>query len=321
MKKAILIVVVALFALACIFFGFFSSLGLALFQIRTNASTRGPVGIEQMVVEPTYTPWVTPTTAQATYTPIQPTLTPILPTSTPLSTPIQPAGVPTGEQYDFGGVRFAVDPGIASRASGQVVLENAGTPDSPYWELHPQHTRIVLEGYAVGPSAFQPVIAVYPVADYRRVSEPSQKMLDNLTELLAQKPAEVDQLPYLPVINAVQVFHSNLAYLDFQNGSGVRFLTQYDQYPAPVNNYDLFYTFQGLTSDGRYVVSITLPVNHPSLPAHPDVLSTGELEAIARDAEQYYPAQVAALAAQPDSSFTPDLAKLDALIASLRYEP
>jgi hypothetical protein len=100
----------------------------------------------------------------------------------------------------------------------------------------------------------------------------------------------------------------------------VRFLTIYAQYVAPVNNQDLFYTFQGLTADGRYFVSATLPVNHPSLRADLNAFSTSELDTITKDYDQYRNDAAAALATQPNASFTPSLERLDALIASLAIE-
>ena len=45
----------------------------------------------------------------------------------------------------------------------------------------------------------------------------------------------------------------------------MRFLTEYGQYPAPVNNHELFYHFQGFTSDGEYYIVATLPVTAPVL--------------------------------------------------------
>ncbi|MEO8354588.1 MAG: hypothetical protein ABI621_01610 [Chloroflexota bacterium] len=45
--------------------------------------------------------------------------------------------------------------------------------------------------------------------------------------------------------------HPLMQVINFQNGRGIRFLTQYAQYPAPINNHELFYHFQGLTNDGK----------------------------------------------------------------------
>ncbi|HEX9387675.1 MAG TPA: hypothetical protein VF918_15235, partial [Anaerolineales bacterium] len=53
--------------------------------------------------------------------------------------------------------------------------------------------------------------------------------------------------------------------ISFQNGQGVRFLTEYAQYAASANNHDLFYHFQGLTRDGAYYIIAILPITVPVL--------------------------------------------------------
>jgi hypothetical protein len=220
-------------------------------------------------------------------------------------------------RYNFQGVALTVDPAVASDFSGELVPERPASSDMPYWEIKPEYVHLTPEGYPISGTPLQPAITVYPVEDYRRLSEQAGKTIDFLSDVLARRPADESKMPFLPVINAVQVFHSNVRYLDFQNGSGVRYLSVLAQYPAPVNNMDLFYTYQGLTADGRHYVSIILPVSHPSLPARPDALTQSEMEQIARDAG-YYPATAAMLSTLPDSSFTPDLEKLDAMVESLQ---
>ncbi|MDX1436583.1 MAG: hypothetical protein R3335_07230, partial [Anaerolineales bacterium] len=185
------------------------------------------------------------------------------------------------------GVSFSLDPAVAAGAQGQVVPENPGSQDGPYWEVHPQYVSISLDGYPLSGTQMNPGIYIYPIEDYGRLSPQAGGILDSLKDFLVQKPSDADQIPFLPIFNAGQVFHSNVDWLDFQNGSGVRFLTIYAQYPAPVNNQDLFYTFQGLTSDGRHSVSVILPVNHPALPADLAAVSESEMEAILHDYDLY----------------------------------
>jgi hypothetical protein len=228
-------------------------------------------------------------------------------------------GGPAGERFSFNSVSFTLDPAVSAGASGQLLPENPGSADGPWWEIHPEYVTIALEGYPLSQTAFQPVIAVYPLSDYRRLSDQAGKNLDSLVDILNRKPADERQMPFLPLINAGQVFHSNVKYLEFQNGSGVRYLAVMGQYPAPVNNQDLFYTYQGLTSDGRQFVSIVLPVSQASLPQSASALPVSELEAIAKD-PAYYGTMAARLNALPESSFAPDLAKLDAMVASLAIE-
>jgi hypothetical protein len=111
-----------------------------------------------------------------------------------------------------------------------------------------------------------------------------------------------------------------LKYLDFKNGQGVRFLTQFDQAYLPINNDELFYTYQGLTSDGKYYVAAVLPVNAADLPA--DGTVTDELKAgdFGANFMLYLEQVVKQLESQPATSFTPDLGKLDAMMASLEVK-
>ena len=227
---------------------------------------------------------------------------------------------PAGKRFTAQGVSFVVAPAVASSATAETVPEVPASENGPYWEVNPEYLRISLEGYPLQETFFSPVISVYPVEAFKAKSPPASAILEQMKIFLAEKPATADQIPFLPIFNAAQVFHSNLEYLDFQNGSGVRFLTEMAQYPAPVNNYDLFYTFQGLTSDGRYMVSMILPVNHPNLPSRPDSLSTDALEAMTQRYDQYRAEVAAELEAQPASSFTPDLDLLDAMVKSLEVE-
>lgn len=232
--------------------------------------------------------------------------------STATTAPAQPAA----NRFTYEGVSFDLDPAIATGANGQIVTEKQGSTDGPYWDANPRYPNIILRGYPITQSAFQPIIAVYPVEDFRRLSPPAAQIIDQLQNLLAQKPADQERIPLLPVWNAAQVFHSNMQYVNFQNGSGVRYLTLYAQYPAPINNKDLFYTFQGLTSDGRYYISAILPINQSSLPASAEAVSQADKEAQAKNST-YYPNIASTLSAQPTNGFTPDLSKLDALITSL----
>ena len=73
-------------------------------------------------------------------------------------------------------------------------------------------------------------------------------------------------LPPGRCFNPGHVIASNIDTIPFQNGSGVRFLTEYAQYFAYVNNTDLFYHYQGLTADGQYYVIVILPLTAPVLP-------------------------------------------------------
>ena len=95
-------------------------------------------------------------------------------------------------------------------------------------------------------------------------------------------------MPLLPINNAGQVLHARVHYLDFDNGSGMGYLTQITMGPSRINNQELFYTFQGLTADRAYYVVAFFPVSLASLPATGQ-LSDDELASLMAD----YPAYLA----------------------------
>jgi hypothetical protein len=87
----------------------------------------------------------------------------------------------------------------------------------------------------------------------------------------------------------------------------------------PINNYELIYTYQGLTTDGKYYVAAVLPVTHPSLPADGNVTGNEPAE-FNSDFPAYLVNVVDTLNPQAANSFTPDLTQLDAMMSSLEIK-
>jgi hypothetical protein len=200
---------------------------------------------------------------------------------------------------------------LAQDVTVETVPAQPASPDAPYWATGPEYRLLTLQGYPVTNSLHKPQIFVYPVADMASANEGMAMIAADLQTLLqTRQPGE--NLPYLPLYNAGQVMHAQVQFLDFKNGTGVRFLTQHDQGILPINNYELVYTFQGLTADGRYYIAAVLPVTHPDLPSsdavNPDLVD---------DFQGYLARTAAMLDGQPADSFMPDLNVLDALVRSL----
>ena len=101
-----------------------------------------------------------------------------------------------------------------------------------------EYRRVTLQGYPVTGSIMQPQVFVYPVADLAEVKQTAGKMAADLHALL-QSRQPGDELPFLPLINAKQVMHQQVQYLDFKSGKGVRFLAWYSQGMMMVSNADL----------------------------------------------------------------------------------
>ena len=243
----------------------------------------------------------TPTAVPAVTVVVQPTGTPIKATST------QSAAQSTAL------VTVNVS-GVAQDVSLQVVAPVPSTADAPWWMAMPEHTRLSLQGYSISDHLVEPQILVYPVRDLG-INQAAETVADDLQTLLRNHHVD-ERMPFLPLYNAAQMMHTRAKYLDFANGQGVRFLTWYSQGIVPVNNHELLYTYQGLTSDGEYYVAAVLPINLPELPA--DGQDTGNLAGdFSNDYLAYLADMVTNLEQRADDAYTPDLGKLDAMMQSI----
>ena len=253
----------------------------------------------QQVSTPTSLPTVQPT---ATMLPAQP---PTQPSAT------QPPAQATKPAASTSGPITLDLAGIAQSMTVETVAAVPASPDKPRTEVMPQYRRVTLQGYPVSNHRMQPQIFIFPAGDLASANENAGKAAADLQALLQSRQAG-DKLPFLPLDSSLQVMHARVEYLDFKNGKGVAFLTQYNNGIVPINNMQLIYTFQGLTSDGKTYIAAVLPITQADLPATDQASSIAGAEFQAAQAKT-----IAALEQQPGGSFTPDLAKLKAMIQSI----
>lgn len=238
------------------------------------------------------------------------------PTAVPEATlpePTTPADTPTAVPAPDT-LPLSVDfSGLAQEITSQVIPEVSPEEYKPWWEVMPKHTVLTLQGYPVSGHLMKPQIFIYPVGQLG-INEAAGGVATSLKALLASQQVD-EAMPYLPPYNAAQVMHAQVKFLDFKNGKGVRFLTQYDQGILPLNNHEILYTFQGLTSDGKTYIAVVLPINLTGLPA--DENDTANLpDDFVESFPKYLADAVEMVEKQPASAFTPDLSALDALIQS-----
>jgi hypothetical protein len=231
----------------------------------------------------------------------------------------------------YGVMNLVVPPGIADGA-GFRDEPRVANEDAAWWQKTPGHLVVTLEEYYIlkGKSIL-PQIYVFPAKDYAELLPAAFESMHRLNNLFAitGEPIRAEELPGVPFFNAQQVFASNIQVITFQNGRGVRFLTEYAQYPASANNMDLFYEFQGLTNDGAYYIVASLPITFPMLAETSDAgapLPVGGIQYpyIAdpkADMQAYYAAVTVLLNNTSPESFTPTISQLDALIQSMLIKP
>jgi hypothetical protein len=236
-----------------------------------------------------------------------------------VSTPIpnQSGGIPVS----YENVSFVIPSGMASGAD-TVTMTSVDTNSGAPWEIAPTHLRFTLTGYQLQGKFFEPQIYVYPADEYAQVNSVASEQIERLKRALAGSPLLKETLPNVPFFNAEHIIAANIQLLKFQSGSGVRELTQYDQYPAPINNHELFYHFEGLTSDGKYYVLAILPITAPILAEDEKPESSVPTGGIpvppnTGPTDVYYFSVTEKLNSLTPDSFTPPLNTLDSLIQSI----
>lgn len=222
---------------------------------------------------------------------------------------------------DFEGISFSYDDSIADSVTMAIVpqhVDEYGFPGNTY----PNHFKFDFNGYCLEDTFHQPVIRVYPIAEFTSIDSYSGDVIDQLQTLLQTKPAiPLNQLmPLLPRWNAGQMFSAKAHYLDFQNGSGLRYMTMHGQSFYPIDNYHMFYTYQGITNDGKYVVSAILPITNPALPLRGED-GIEDWNAFFEFFETYiFQAATQVDEFTPDS-FVPSMTLLDEMMASFLIRP
>jgi hypothetical protein len=175
----------------------------------------------------------------------------------------------------------------------------------------PEHLRFVYDKDQLSMPVLyrERQLLVYPLNAYRelfRNAPAEQYKFDNdirrLKNLILRRPENAAGIiPVLPPVESIQLFCSQVRYLDFVGGAGIRFITRYSMEDNPTATENIVYTFQGLTSDGRYYISAFYPITVTALPE--TVVTLAILNFLNRLAP---------------ADFTPDLDKVDGMIKSLQ---
>jgi hypothetical protein len=258
-----------------------------------------------------------------TATPAVVTVVPVasdIPTATEPPTATQPPASQTNVTCNE--VALFLDPALASGFSCQSVPEVSGQ-NNAYFNVNPKYTELSLTGYVLSDRFFTPKIDIYPIQRFSELlPDVIPARLALLQALVGGGPTGDKGLPFLPIFNAAQQFFAQYKLISFAGGNGIRYLTQFSQFFDPINNHEMFYTFQGLTSDGKYWVSAILPVSDPVLPADGNNPPNGQSqEEFGNNFPAYLDDLTTQLNAQPAEIFSPTLSMLDALVTSIRIQP
>lgn len=147
-------------------------------------------------------------------------------------------------------------PGLSGMPEHLVYGFNGASVDS-FAPVYPQLRVFPVEPY----EAMYDHAGITAITEY--IAALKQQIVQGSTEL----PADMSQpLPFLPVFNAAQDLAANVKAVEFNNGNGYRFITHYGQAADAFLSGQVFYTFQGLTDDGKYLVVLMFPLETDLLP-------------------------------------------------------
>ena len=134
-------------------------------------------------------------------------------------------------------------------------------------------TAIYFSDYDPLMSAIAPQVTFYRVDDLGRTSfslmEVALRVFDiinNINAGFTTADGVLDELPFLPYQTAGRTVNILPEKLDFENGSGIRTIVSFqDTLYAGTGNSNLYYSFQGITSDGNIYVSAVFPLESSAL--------------------------------------------------------
>ncbi|HLK57804.1 MAG TPA: hypothetical protein VKU00_14655 [Chthonomonadaceae bacterium] len=232
----------------------------------------------------------------------------------------------------YGNTRFNTQGlDFAAGVTHQFLKASPLKPDTPPGDEWPAHIEFKFPHYFDGKlgkllnpaSGEPPLLAIYPTADFAAIQWDEE--LKNLKALLKKRPggnrllAAAKTLPYLPIPEAAQMLHADAIYLSFRNGTGIRYITHYAQDVSPYTADCFFYTYQGLTRDGKTYVSATFPLYISLFPRQiPDKFDYKNFD---KQEAGYRAAGVRKLnTADINKDFMPSIALFDRLIASIKID-
>lgn len=241
-------------------------------------------------------------------------------TMPPTNTPIA-----VEDTVTLNNVTIAIPQGLAQDALSEMVSA-VTDPNAAPWETAPDHLKFTLTGYQLQDKFHQPRIFVYPAEAYAQLQPGAAESIKRIKMLTTGAPLSKELMPGVVFFNAGQLISSKMEVFAFQDGSGIRFLAEYAQYPATINNHELVYLFQGLTNDGKNYILAILPITAPILAEtdKPDAAIPAGGVPVPADTgpnETYYADITDKLNMLAEDDFQPSLSALDALVQSMVVAP
>ncbi|HEY9678536.1 MAG TPA: hypothetical protein V6C76_11035 [Drouetiella sp.] len=200
--------------------------------------------------------------------------------------------------------------GIAKSTKVQIVPKEKYDKEEEIVHLNgaPQHVKVIFDGKKVESDNdfMDQHLLIYPIKEWEATFPPMfkkefNKRISDLKKMIATKSgAGLKELPILPDSDGAELLHSKIKPLAFKSGSGITFIACYGNGDGPYKADDFFYTFQGITADGKNYVSFFWPVTATGM--KPDTEQ--------KKAEKF-------IEDLPRAKFSPSLEALDKAVSSI----
>ncbi|MFN2145505.1 MAG: hypothetical protein ACK2T7_09125 [Anaerolineales bacterium] len=165
-------------------------------------------------------------------------------------------------ELNIGGIQLFYDPNLIEDIQGEWKEASGGLMSEP-WPAS-MHYDLLLDAGTMD------LVEVFAL---EHASASYELAIGEIEDLLRGQPTQgLDCIPEVARDTAVQQcshqqFVSNIKYLKFKNGEGVRWVTVYAiQDAVAVSNEYLVYRFQGLTDNGECHLSASFHITHDQLP-------------------------------------------------------
>jgi hypothetical protein len=251
------------------------------------------------------------------------------------------------KEFSFENVSFVYDTSLFSDVKGETVSASLlEDPTHKPSNVYPNHINFVFKKPYTGEQTSgeelysDSLIDVYPIEEYKKAYSfygiNLEREFGDLKEITAKSSkfspgSGKKQMLYIPFVDEHQAFYSNVKVLQFQNGKGLLYLTQWQPDEHVINNTRLQYIFQGITNDNKYFVFMTFPVSVKGFPKDDDARYQDKYERL-NDTSEYWSKNYQNLYAKyaletavkldkmPPEDFTPNLNKIESLIRSLKIK-
>ena len=254
---------------------------------------------------------------------VQPTVEPTATKEPPaVATATKEYITPNVVTFEYKGFTLEYPDGFFDKVTGKIAPVELNDPQGTGWTGPiPETYQIDFTGLPITNPSHPAQMLVFPIKEFQAVNAPAGDIAQKLDAILRANQLADKNLPFLPMWNAGQVFSGGGEILAFANGRGIRYLSCYAQALVPIDSSCVFYTFQGLSADGKYYLSVIFPIKLPVLDS---AENKARFDAALSDGTKYaaYVKDMTALIASAKAEdFTPNLATLDKVVQSAVVAP